>query len=361
MTSQYSYALARGNYYCLSCSPLKLAWILLTKVKKLHLESLGIQRRQVPAILKSLLNYSIKPPFNSTDVINLPVSGHVCIRVHHGYKVFDLSTLTATKVFDANYNTAAVASEIQAVVDASVFVFTPNFLSSDPNQHWYTESFISGKRFLKTVQSDPQILFESVIVDYILNIILSKSICATKLGDYLNTLIESIFKHLLNLSHVKEVVIEIEFFVDSIVSDLENKREIQLYLAFTHGDFSFVNFLGDKHNIVVIDWESAQNRSALHDLYNYFLTELYYGRTKSNLLLDIDNAIVLIGQRLALDEPDISKHIDKYKGIYRGLYYLERLNTLLDRDPSVDHLNVIKRSIDVFKIHESSMSHSQAK
>ena len=140
-----------------------------------------------------------------------------------------------------------------------------------------------------------------------------------------------------------------------IAERLDNTEDTDIYLAFTHGDFSFVNFQDNNGRIAVIDWESAQLRSALHDLYNYYFTELYYGRTRSDLLTEIDSSVLSLSQRLAADNPALSRNVAKLGNVYRWLYYLERLHMLLEREMSEGQLKVIRHSADTFGWHEFSL------
>lgn len=349
MGSEYTYIPIAGKYFCSQCSLTSLAWALLVKNKG---HQLGIRRRQAPGILMSIIKYRSHPQPGSTNVLLLPAVGHLCMRVHRGYKVFNFSELTTTKVFDHDLSEIKALSEIKSVRDAGSFDFAPTLLEVDPHNHWYTEVFIDGKQSSKNEQSDPKSLYEHVIADYLSQIILSKPVHTMGLVNYLNEVRSSVSQHLKNSQISDELSTCIYDFVDQIATRLEITEDAPIRLAFTHGDFSFVNFVHKNGNLVVIDWEGAKHQSILHDLYNYFLTELYYGRTQSNLVAEIDDAILLLSRRLAVSEPASSKDLVNLKGAYRWLYYLERINMLLDRELSTGTLDVIRRTIDIFNKHE---------
>ena len=359
MTSANQYIPVAGiwnRYFCSKCRLSSLAWILLAEAGNLNLNSLGIQRRHLPAIFKSIIKHRKHPQPSTADTLTLPAIGHLCMRVHRGYKVFNFSALTTTKIFDDDVDAAAVASEIKSVHDAASLDFTPTLLEVDPHNRWYTETFISGKQSSKREQSDPKSLYENVIADHLSKMTLSKPVRKIGLAAYLDEIRNLLTQQLTDTFFNDEFSARTHDFIHRIATRLEASENTLIHLTFTHGDFSFVNFLYLNNGIAVIDWESAQHRSMLNDLYNYFLTELYYNRTQSNLLTEIDDAILSLSRRLALQAPELAGAAIDLKDVYRWLYYLERMHVLLDREPSTNQINVILRSIDVFDKHESLAS-----
>jgi hypothetical protein len=354
MAPEYPYIPVAGKYFCSGCNLVSLAWTLLVKTRSLNLGSLGIQQRQLPTILQSIVRHRKHAQADSTDILILPAFGHLCMRVHQGYKVFNLSKLTTTKIFDQNLDAVTAANEINSIRDASSLDFAPTLIEVDPGNAWYTETFCPGKRSSKKEASDPAAIYERIVGDHLSQMISSKPLRTTELAEYLHGTRDSISQRLTNFDN--ELSRRIDDFVRRIATRLEASTDSPIQLAFTHGDFSFVNFLYRNSDITVIDWESARQRSILHDLYNYFLTELYYGRIQSNLSTPIDDAISSLIRRLVLIDPEFPEKLIDSKDTYRWLYYLERLLTLLDREPSSGQMNVINRSIDTFDKHESRVS-----
>ena len=107
--------------------------------------------------------------------------------------------------------------------------------------------------------------------------------------------------------------------------------------------------------MMVIDWESVAYRNILYDLYNYFFTEIYYERVKTNLVPEINHAIWSLQSRLMSQAPDIAKPLISLADCYRRLYYFERIRMLLARELSDKLLNVIVRSIEVFNRYEEAV------
>jgi hypothetical protein len=345
-----------GKYFCSQASLFSLAWILLSRSRRLHLETLGIRSRQVPAILKSIARYRKHGRQASADIITLPAFGHLCIRIHRGYKVFNFSELTTTKIFDHDVDENVALHEIKAVGRASPLNFAPTLLRVDPQNRWYTETFLPGQQSLKTEQSDPKAVFDQVIVDHLSAMILLEPIQTTGLLKYYREVRDSLLDQLANSNYDNELRNDIDQFVNRIAARLEATPDGPIHLAFTHGDFAFVNFHQESQKISVIDWESAQTRSVLNDLYNYFLTELYYERTQSSLVTEISDAITLLRRRLNTKAPGLFPNGEISTDAYRWLYYLERIHMLTSRNLSGAGLNVIRRSIEVFSRYESAVS-----
>ncbi len=356
MDPSYSYIPVAGKYFCSQGSLFSLAWILLFRSRRLHLETLGIRRRQAPAILKSIARYRKHGRQACADIITLPTFGHLCIRIHRGYKVFNFSKLTTTKIFDRDVDESAALHEIDAVGRASSLDFTPTLLGVDPQSRWYTETFLPGRQSLKTEQSDPKSLFDQIIVDHLSAMILLEPLQTTGLLEYYREVRDSLHDQLANSNYDTGLRNDIDHFINRIATRLEAAADGPIRLAFTHGDFSFVNFIDNNRQVSVIDWESAQSRSVLHDLYNYFLTERYYERTPSNLATEINEAIVLLTQRLTSKASGLLTNEGIPTDAYRWLYYLERMRMLTSRNLSGAGLNVIRRSIEVFSQHESAAS-----
>ena len=348
MAKEYTYTTIIDKYFCLQSSVLRLGWILVFRYDQLHLESLGIRRRQVPVILKSLFKYRLPGQQYPTSIITLPVFGHLCIKVHHGHKFFDLSNLRATKLFDSEVSTADTAREIEAIVDAGSLDFVPTVLEVDPDNRWYSEVFIPGTRSRKTQASDPGILYKTTIIHQLRKMIMSKPIHTVNLGSYVHNLRGKLGDQLKSTRLDSELHNNAQTFITTIAAQLESSDNFAISLAFTHGDFSFVNFICRDDEISVIDWEDSSERSLLHDLFNYFFTEIFYERTQSTLDTDINDAIHLL-----LEQHDVSGLIESpitidNQNVYRWLYYLERMITLLSRDASSNRSRVIQRTIDIF-------------
>lgn len=353
MAKEYTYAAIGDKYFCLQASILVISWILLIRCKALHLESLGIPRRQLPAIIKSLVKFRLFGPPDLSETVKSPIFGHLLIKVHRGNKIFNFVTSSVTKCFDEETSADDARKEIMLVTDASSLDFTPTILETDPGNRWYTEAFIPGKRSQKKEKLDPVTLYEDVIADYLRAMITSRSVRMKNLSDYFHDL-QNILADELTGSHLSTGLTEsVRVFVDSIFAKIRSSDEVPVTLAWTHGDFSFVNFIYTANGILVIDWEDARERSLLHDLFNYFFTEIFYDRPINDIATELDDAILLLFKRLDIGIVPEAPDITDVSTIYRWLYYLERMIMLLRRDNSANRSRVIQRTIDIFTQHEA--------
>lgn len=354
MAPEYPYLSIAGNYFCAQCNVLSLLWIFLFKHKRLHLHAFGIRRRQLLHLLKAVRHFHQNNTEDIPNTLSLAVPGHLCIPVHYGHKVFDFSKLTATKIFSADVDPYLISDEINCVRDASTLPFTPALLEVDKNERWYTESFVPGNRSAKTSESSPRTLFKQTVCAYLAGIIESKDGQDAALGDYLADIQNDMRIKLTHSTFENNLRSYTNEFISRISDKLRRFDDARIRLAFTHGDFSFVNFIYGKNGITVIDWEGAKYRSILHDLYNYFLTELYYERVPSLDPTTFSDAIQLLGQRLAAGGGQRTETLADPNGVYRWLYYLERIQMLLDREQSSIQRDVVLKSIDTFHQFETA-------
>jgi len=345
MPSEYPYISIAGEYYCGRQKVLSLIWILLFRARPLFLHVLGIQRQHIPSLLKA----AISP----TEVLSLPVSGHICISVNNGHKVFDFSRLTATKVFMPDSDPSLFSAEIDCVREASRLSFTPALLEVDKNARWYTESFAPGERGDKNDSSDPHALFESNLCQNLAEMIQSKPLHSLPVYDHLSNTMDAVEQLLKNSSFDDELCEHVSLGIRQFSANIKKHNNSDITLAFTHGDFSFVNFIYGENAVTVIDWESAQHRSLLHDLYNYYFTELYYKRIPSLHRNDTGQAIEQLNQCLVRNDVQNTGDLAGEADLYRWLYYLERIQMLMEREASPGLRSVILRSIEIFEHFET--------
>ncbi|MDT8388509.1 MAG: phosphotransferase [Thiogranum sp.] len=354
MAALYSYIPVGDKHFCSDGNLVALGWILALNNRRLHLDTLGVQFHQIPRILKTLFRQRGKVNEATAGRLALPTFGHLCLRVHRGYKLFDLSSRTATKIFDNDMDAAARAVEINAVREAAKLDFAPDLLAVDSDNRWYREAYMPGRRGSKTVQSDPARVFRETIADHLCQMTAIRPIETISAGEYLGKLLDTLTEDLADF-RCDELRNEVHDFVAEIAAQLQKTPDLPIHRIFSHGDFSFVNFIYNENRVIVIDWESLQTRSLLSDFYNYFLTELYYQRSRTNLVAEINDALVLLSRKLAPEAPLLADDVITHKAIYRWFYYLERMHMLLSRDMSDNQLNVIRRSMGIFNEHESTI------
>jgi hypothetical protein len=289
-------------------------------------------------------------------VLELPFYGNLCLRVHRGYKFFNLKRKTVVKSIEPEVSPEYVASEINAVRKASSLDFAPKIRNWNIPDRWYEEDFVGGS--LCHLNSGSQTsfthsIFQREIVDCLEEMILLQKPVIVDIQEYTNRLTEIITKRKASTTLIdKTNLSSLDSFIEFTTKSLYLKK-IKIPLVFSHGDFSLVNVLNTNSGKKVIDWEGASTRNPLYDLYNFFLTELYYNRAAKNLVKEINGAILNLHARLKRKVPEIAATIIEFSLIYRQLYYLERVCLLFERALNENVIKVIFRSIDVFNSYET--------
>ena len=353
MAYKHPFVAVAGHYFCADCHPLSFIRLFIFHYRKLHLDAFGIQRKQIPHLLKAVREFRSQKAVTATETIGLPVFGHLCIPVHHGYKVFDLSRMTVTKYFPDNIDENVIQTEIGRVRETSVLPFAPQLIDIDPGGRWYRESFIPGGRSSKQATSDPVAQFQETVGGYLATIVCVRPGQTTTVGALLRSLGNRLVDNIDTRVEDKALSQLIREFTDRIIARLDSSRELPIRIAFTHGDFSFVNFIHGLNGITVIDWEGADNRSLLHDLYNYFFTERYYDRCHLIDQNTFADAIDHFSRCLAAESMHAIDTQNLKADVYRLLYYLERLQMLTEREASPGQRNVILKTIAIFDQYET--------
>ena len=314
-------------------------------------------------MIKTLLKYYFRVPKNYT-LLELPRYGQICLSVNRGYKVFDLDRKAVIKLFGPEATTGTIMNEIENARNAALLDIAPAITRWNINERWYEEEYVSGYRdnfmmergrtaFLKLYYEDIAPIIQRMIVAW--------TPLTIRLGDYVKTLRWSAKNGLgiyekgtFSASGLdRRKVLSIRNYLDSLIECLNHEEKRQIYLVFSHGDFSLANILRGRKKLFVIDWETTGGRSILCDLYNFFFSELYLERVDINVVFEINEAVSYLRSCFILKEPELALTILHSEEIYRRLYYLERVCTLLKMEPSANKLKTILRSIEVFGWYET--------
>jgi thiamine kinase-like enzyme len=279
----------------------------------------------------------------------------MCLRVHRGYKCFNFNRRTVIKSIKAEVRPDQVASEIAAVRKASFLSFAPKISNWNIDDRWYQEDFINGR--LCHLNSGLNTAVTSDMVEREIGPIFEQMILLQKaevvdINEYTNRLKKTIFKRMASTNLMDKANLAIINRFVQLTIELICFKKIKIPLVFSHGDFSMVNILNTKFGKRVIDWEGASLRNPLYDLYNFFLTELYYGRAAQNSVTAIKEAILVLQSRLKSKVPSITRNFMEDFSIHRRLYYVERICFLSKRELNKNVIKVIFRSIDIFKLYE---------
>lgn len=339
--------------------PVSLAWYSFFRNKALRLPLLKLTRRQAIGYLIGFLQHKLELKPSSEPVLELPVYGSLCLEVNNGHKVFDFKRKTVIKVIGPEIEEAAAVSEIERARSAAFLDFVPNIRNWNVKQRWYEEDYVigdSGYSIPQRAGVNLLRIYYHHIAPVIEALILLKPPRTKPVGVYLDETIRVLDNGVLSNSELNGDKIEtIRCFVKTVVRQLDPSRNAQVTLIFSHGDFSFVNILDTATGMKVIDWEDAARRSILNDFYNYFFTELYYRRVKTNLVAEMDDAITSLQASLRAKPGDLAGNLRSSAELYRRLYYLERIQLLLEREPGDKTLDVVLRSIEVYTHYEEAV------
>jgi hypothetical protein len=293
-------------------------------------------------------------------VLNLPFYGNLCLPVHRGYKIFNFRRKIVVKLMRAEIDPAVVSTEIEAVRKAGRLEFAPRILNWNFRERWFEEEFINGCPFYANPKVKSNICFEIFqrhITPCLGKMIQLQTPQSIEIREYVQRLAELAENKKKIIVQTNNIASNLVYgFIDSIVCQILKKSEGKIPLVFSHGDFSLVNILKRDHDIKVIDWEDAAQRNPLYDLYNYFFTEFYYGRTTSKAVTEINEAIKFLHACIVTKSPEIAATLLSSAEICRWLYYLERVGMLLEREFSSKILEVILKSIDVFNACEENFA-----
>lgn len=314
------------------------------------------QRSRIFKKLKKFVYYHIRGA-KTGKTIELPIFGNIGLKVHRGYKLFDFKKKIVTKLFYNETPESERAKEIQAVKMGGRLDFAPRFESVNHQHGYYQESFIKGQpcmgRYAEQSKYSTHQIFNGAL-ECIKKMVVLLPFKKINLASYVKEILSETQWASLSDSHdAKAKLDRIEHFMTSFADRILNEDIRNVELMFTHGDFSLVNILNTKNGIRVIDWEGADFRSPYYDLYNYFLTEIYYGRSNYKITNRIAGATEKLNAHLVEKMPELSESLrDRRIKIYRWLYYLERTRLLMEREPSQKVVEVIHKSLDVFSTYE---------
>lgn len=365
MTLQrYKYVSIDGHYFRLNQNPLFLGWFLFFRSWPPQHFSDPKKKKAIKTAIKLAL-YQLNL-LNNANAIELSKCGNLYLPVHRGCKVFDFHKMTVTKIISPEVDSATVTREIESVRKAGTLPFAPSVLSWDIKERWYEEDFVIGHPYYPSIKSRSSIylnIFDQHISPCLEQMILLQAPIRTNISEYIKKTIKITEDNKITKAGLDTDKINyIKRYIKSVAERLGIEGNHPIDLIFSHGDFSLVNMLKTKNGLMVIDWEGGEYRNPLFDLYNYFLTELYYERATctSDFVLEINKAISSLEAHLLQKVPDLGRTLLSLATTYRMLYYLERICMLLERELNNKLLSVIVRSIKVFNRYEEVIgSHNQ--
>lgn len=348
LTSRYKYVLDGPRYICLQQNPAVLAWMMYSR----GLPFSGGQRNIRWALngARVLVQHRLHLRRDS-KVLELPIRGNLCLKVHDGWKVFDLYRNAVIKLFSPEVDLETVACEIERIRSVERYEFAPSILQWDVEGRWYEEEYLNGYPVDPTDWMDFLRVFRLYLAPCIESMIVVSDPVTVNAYEYACERRDILWGAKLTNKELDAAKIHsIRCFVDSVVERLYMEGDCQVHLVLSHGDFKPTHVLRTKRGVVIIDWETMGCRSALFDFYNPFLRHMFYGRTTANLVAEVNAAISDLQSRLSTKAPDIACSLLSSARIYRWLYYVERVARIVEcwREMTNDLLDSMLRWIKAF-------------
>ena len=323
--------------------------VLLLGYRRHRVRSLGISCGDIVVGLLILIRHRLNR--NARPAIELSVAGDIAIRVHRGHKVFDLDAARVTKVFAGDVTEDEAAAQVDASKLASAVRAAPRFLGADEQLRWYTEEYVRGQHGTDTLAA-----LEGRYMDFypdveacLLELIDTGSHNRVDLTAYLDALTDpDFFKSWDAKPESRDAAREIRGYQAGLKCWLlDNLPMPEMELVLIHGDFSLVNVIVDE-KFRVIDWEGIRYGSMFGDVFNFVFVEKYYGRARSDVTAEMDDARSRFARAAVQRFPRLASAALVPAAFALRLYYLERLKIMLERDVTANLLSVIRKSMDMF-------------
>lgn len=350
MQNNYKFfKISKKTYLCLSQNPLVLVYLLYRKSKPIDImpETFRQLRKRVKTMLVSIVRLVAS---RGTATIKLPFAGQLCFQVKRGYKVFDLDRETVTKIFRDDVDKEIIKKEIDDGLKASEYGVRPTMIRWNVEKKWYQESYVNSPR-LKS--SNPAAIISSyydAIVPCLIKIMTSGDVQCVDLREYTEDISQRFKNKLRKFRPSISETNTIKTFVQSTIEVLQNKKNCQIYLGVSHGDFGHNHVLKTPTGPKIIDWEFMDTRSILFDFYNCFFVQLYLNRPIPNFSTEVHNALVFLRSRV---NGKIDDAVFSMCEIYRLVFYVERIYSVVEI-PGLQ-LSTMMKWISVFNNYEKNL------
>lgn len=371
-TSDLSHPFVKvGKWRCLvhfEQNAFRLLYYLLFKTKPL---ALGVYSRSWKRNLKGVVKafaYSlelfikqVKARFSSftPTFIYLSVRGHVGLSGHDSVAIFDLETNEVIKVF-SEHATLYFQHELAKHAEAEGLGLSEPLLAINSEHLWYKKRYINGKPLRTKGWTEFKKVYNHSLLPLLCHLLKSgqpQQASATYKEALLRGAKESLAK--LKEQAPEQNLRDVRGFVDALSKRLD--KSFRPYLVSSHGDFQGANIL-DSDELILIDWETLDKRSALYDLFYLFSEELFSGRSfaaETTYPESLREAVMKGVSQLRQGLAD-TKHITDYLELYFDFFRLERIAhelsfRLLLNQPSAKIVDSLNKLITVFEKYENAL------
>lgn len=297
------------------------------------------------------------------SIISLPLYGQACVQVHKGFKIFDLRREVVMKLFDPDVSIHEISNEIEQLEIVSRLNFATSLRKWNLLERWYEEDYLVGSVEAGSVPSDSGTFlkkFFQEIVPYATKLISLQAPLVKDTEQYVGELIRSVELRCAEGQILPDTDSKkFKEFLRLIVDRLQILGNVRLFYVFSHGDFCPENIMMTPDGMKIIDWESAQFRTALFDFYSYFFYRPFQQIVPiENLIIEVNQALPFFVSDLSKSFPDLARSMMAHEDLYRIIYYLERISMLVERertDKRLDMKSVINRYIEAFEGYEQML------
>ena len=154
--------------------------------------------------------------------------------------------------------------------------YAPKILNYGNN--WIEEEYLRGFPLNRINNKKKSNQLEKVLLNMHLNELLVY--CKTEISN--TKYRQIIFSKIENILNNKNFI-SMPYYIDNIRKTLsillDKLTEKEVAISWSHGDFQYSNVLVDNDKLIVIDWESADKRFYLYDLF------VFFGQTRSSIPL----------------------------------------------------------------------------
>jgi hypothetical protein len=265
---------------------------------------------------------------------------------------FDVSRKVVIRVFDSELDPQAVLGHIRRMRKVSHLAFAPDIHRWDQKAGWVEMALMPGTCGWTLTPDEPgkaKLIYDSFIAPILTELaMLDEPVRCTVRDRVQNAAVDWTAMQDDRLSSVRR-------FYESVVEKLRPIANRQVWVTFSHGDFSPHNMIKTPDGVAVIDWEDSGHQCLLHDLYNHFYTTMHHSGCL-DLRDQIDAAIAAMARDLASLGSPLAEALDQDAEIYRHLFYIERLcNLITHRSLSTRHIGVVRGFTDVLAGYEEAL------
>ncbi len=351
-----------GKYLvCLEQSVMDALLQLVAGYDRNSLSSLGVTKSAARNMVKFLVKSRLKSR-SAKHFERLPVFGHIGMKVHRGFKVFNFDDSSVTKVFAAGVSPLDAEQELAASREASALSKAPRFIASGPGANWFSEEYIRGTHATNLVaaNSGDYLRFYADVEECLLDLLECKPPIVIDAAEHINNLADNDYcSRWLEAGFTGQDLDGIRTYLEGLSSWLvDNLASETLQLTRTHGDFSLVNAISTDSGLRFIDWEGIGPGSLYTDIYNFAFAERYYGRSSPDFISEVATVIERFRGAVLNRQPGLQQSASMNQVIARRLYYLERVRLMVNREASQNLYNVILKSIAMFNDFDKEIGDS---